>query len=119
MNKLCYAPAKQLLEELVPPGTEFYRELPEPTASEILSTINTRNCAGFMGMSMCVNLTGVRSKSCFQTSATDFSCELTFNLSCETTRDPLLRLFQNFCPNVSDPQFKTIRKLENGRWREM
>lgn len=117
--KLGYAPAKQLLEELVPPGTEFYRELPEPTASEILSAINTRNCAGFMGMSMCVNLTGVRSKSCFQTSATDFSCELIFNLSCETSRDPLLRLFQNFCPPVSDPQFKTIRKLDNGRWREM
>lgn len=117
--KLGYAPAKQLLDELVPPGTEFYRELPEPTASEILSAINTRNCAGFMGMSMCVNLTGIRSKSCFQTSAKDFSCEVTFNLSCETSRDPLLRLFQNFCPSVSDPQFKTIRKLDNGRWREM
>lgn len=114
-----YQPAKALLEELIPPGVEFYREIPAPTDSEILSAVDTSVCSGIMNMSLCVRLTGVHRKDCFQMSATDFSCELTFNMRCDSAGDPLLSLFTNACPAYSDPQFRTFRKLDGGHWRSI
>ncbi len=115
-----YAPAKKELSELIPPGTDLFRESPPPSDSAIMNVIDKRRCEGAAGFSVCATKTSVRSKKCFQTSATEFSCELTFGLKCSTGNHPLMQLFggmvRNSCPSRTDPLFLKFTKSGDS-WR--
>ncbi len=116
---LGYAPSRAELNELVPPGSNFYREIPPPSDTEIMKLIPDRECAGVQGFSQsCTSMTGVYSKSCFQISANEFSCELRFNRTCDHRGNPLIALFgemagSNLCPPVTNTVFLNFTKKDN------
>ncbi len=115
-----YGPSKRELSELIPPGTDLFRESPPPSDSAIMSVIDKRRCEGAAGFSVCATKTGVTSKKCFQTSATEFSCEIRFSLRCSTGNHPLMQLFggmvRNSCPSRTDPLFLKFTK-SGSSWR--
>ncbi len=116
-----YAPAKKELNQLIPPGTDIFRESPPPTDTQMIEAFGRKQCEGIRGFAQgCVYRKGVRSKSCFQTSETEFSCEVVFSQRCEfnTFDDPLMRLFTGMmnasCPTRSDPMFLKFTKRGTG-----
>lgn len=109
-----FKPSAAMVNELVPPGSGMFRPLPDPTAREMLSAIRTRECSGLAGHSMCVERTGVASKSCFQTKATYWSCEVSFTVKCSA--QGLMEMMRAFCPRRSDVMFIDFYKTKNGGW---
>ena len=118
--KLGFAPARTELDELMPPGTELYREIPEPTDQEVMGAVKTTICEGFAGLGACVHRTGVASKKCFQVAADAFSCEIVLNQRCEMKmgNDPLMRMLSDMtaasCPRRTDPLFMRMTKSGSG-----
>ncbi|PJE35627.1 hypothetical protein CVM52_16175 [Pseudooceanicola lipolyticus] len=118
-SKLGFAPAKAELAALVPPGTELYREIPEPTDKDVMGAVRSKICEGFAGMGACVYRTGVASKKCFQVAAEAFSCEVVLTQRCEMRmgNDPLMRLLSDMtaasCPRRTDPLFLRMTKKGN------
>ena len=119
-SKSGYPPAKQELAALIPPGTEIWREIPGPTDSEVMNTIQKRVCEGFGGFGACAIRTGVHSKNCMQVSEKGFSCELVLRMRCEVRmgNDPLMRMLSGFtersCPRRTDPLFMKFTKTGFG-----
>ncbi|MCV3273461.1 hypothetical protein [Roseobacter sinensis] len=118
-----YGPSKAELKDLVPAGVELYRDIPEPTDRDMLNAFGTKQCEGVQGFAhACVHRNGVARKSCFQTSADAFSCEVVFRQRCEFSsfRDPLMDLFTGMinasCPSRSDTMFLKFTKTSSG-WR--
>ncbi|MEO9896221.1 MAG: hypothetical protein ABJD13_18210 [Paracoccaceae bacterium] len=116
-----YGPSKRELAELIPPGSDLFRESPPPSDTEMIKAFGQKQCEGVRGFAQgCVYRNGVHRKSCFQTSETEFSCEVVFRQKCEfnTFDDPLMRLLSGMvtasCPNRSDPVFLKFTKRANG-----
>ena len=116
-----YGPAQRELAELIPPGTDIFRESPPPSDTEMIKAFGQKQCEGVRGFAQgCVYRNGVHRKSCFQTSETEFSCEVVFRQKCEFNSfdDPLMRLFSGMisasCPSRSDPIFLKFTKRSNG-----
>ncbi len=117
-----YQPAIDLLAELIPPGTAFFRPLPPPSDELILSTVGGSECTPkIFGIQTCIYRDSVHTKNCFQTGEKTFSCELRFNLSCRATSENAFMnqgpqfgfynsLLQSNCAAdpVSEPEFRDI-----------
>lgn len=117
-----YALATTMLNELVPLGSDFYRPLPPPTDAQILAAAGRNLCTPVIfGMQTCVVYTGVHSKNCFQTAASEFSCEIRMQARCEVHGgDQFFRgLTKMACTEntVTDPQFITIGNTNDNSWR--
>jgi tetratricopeptide (TPR) repeat protein len=109
-----YPPAETLLAELIPPGMDFFRPLPDPTDDQILDSLGRSECTpAIMGMQTCVTRTGIASKDCFQTGERTFSCEVRVRFSCRMQGgDALMSMMMGVaCPpnSVSDPMFRDVR----------
>lgn len=118
-----YAPGHAKVKELNPDGLDFFREMPPPTSTEMLGAFEeTKTSRSFMGITTYAEVLRIDIKECFQTSATDFSCEYKPIAKCGMV-DPrgdrviafMSKIQQKDCDNI-DYQFKTFRKLPSGGW---
>ncbi len=116
-QKSGYVKAAAMVKELNPDGVEYYKEIPAPTGADVLSTLPAgEQCESFLTAKLCVKFTSATVRNCFQTSATDFTCEWTAKARCITGGGRGMNLlFQNICSN-GDDIFSTFRKHANGKW---
>lgn len=120
-----YAPGNAMVKELNPDGLDFYKEIPPPTPANIVSGLKKKGGSqSFFGITASIVVIDVKIKECFQTSATDFSCEFKAVAKCEMSgpNDPAVNLLfaglQEDCKNTRYV-FGSFRKLENGKWEEL
>lgn len=120
-----YLPGKEMVQEMNPEGVEFFKEIPPPTPSEIRRGLTNRKIEKkVMGIGAKIEVVGVTVKECFQTNATDFSCEYRKTLECGLLGrdDPAIRMMdwalKHGCKN-SQYTFGTFRRTRTGSWKEI
>ena len=120
-----YARGSAMVKELNPDGIEFYKEIPPPTGSELMGALRVKGLStpSLMGVSVSTRVSSVRVKSCFQISATDFSCEYVKRSTCSANganSGGIAMLLGMMCGVSSgDLAFSTFRRLEEGKWTEL
>jgi len=120
-----YKPGEAMVKELNPDGMEFFKEIPPPTSSNIVNAFsNTGSGGSVLGTTLSMKVVDVGIKECFQTSATDFSCEYRKILKCGASGgDRGIAMIMNWFAkaecNNSPYTFDSFRKLENGKWQKL
>ncbi len=125
-GKLGYARGSDMVRELNPDGIEFFKEIPPPTGAEIVASLKQKGkSVSVFGMTTSVRVVDAKIKDCFQTSATDFSCEYKKIAKCGVSgwgNDPMVgflsRAMQSDC-NGAPYTFGSFRKLAQGSWKEL
>ncbi|MBT2311831.1 hypothetical protein [Pseudomonas fluorescens] len=123
-----YAKGLAMVKELNPDGIDFYKEIPPPTPQDIVQALPGRDVSyGMLGVTTSVRVVDAKIKECFQTSATDFSCEYMVVAECGTTgnnsQDEMVQ-FMNMvmkfgCDYSMEYTFGTFRRGDGGRWQEI
>lgn len=121
-----YARGAAMVKELNPDGIDFFKEIPPPTGREIVNALELKGgSVAMFGMSSSVEVADVKVKDCFQTSATDFSCEYRKILECRMytgSNNPwggLMKWAMQKDCNATEYTFGTFRKLAEEKWREL
>jgi len=122
-----YTPSLDMVKEMNPDGLDFYKEIPPPTPDQILAALPQRSAGASMGgMSNGVTITGIDLKECFQTSATEFSCEFKMIARCGMSGTgqyaALAKLFSMAVQADCDRwpfEFGDFRKLSQGNWKQL
>lgn len=119
-----YARGKAMVKELNPEGIAFYKEIPPPTAKNVLWALPNRHLSGtWVGYTTTIKIVNVKLKNCFQTAARDFSCEYRKTLSCNFSGNAnryamaiVQSALRSDCNSVPY-EFSSFRKLKNGKWK--
>ena len=125
-GKAGYAPGAAMVKELNPDGIEFFKEIPPPTPQDILSALpQTKESRTIFGMTAYAEVVNIDVKECFQTSATDFSCEYKPVMRCGMSgwgNDPMVRLMSSAMQadcNSAYPKFSSFRVVPGGGWKAL
>lgn len=122
-----YARGTAMVKELNPDGFDFFKEIPPPTGKDILNALPvTSESKTVFGVTGYTRIAAIKVNSCFQTSATDFSCEYKAVLKCgmrsSRGNDFAIRLLswaqQKDCDSVM-PKFDTFRKVGDRKWKKL
>lgn len=120
-----YARGNAMVKELNPDGIDFFKEIPPPSSKDLIGAFpKTHVSQTFFGVTASASIVDVKIKDCFQTSATDFSCEYRKILKCGMSggNDPILRFMswaqQKDC-DTTQYTFGSFRKLGEGKWKEL
>lgn len=125
-GQLGYVRGKEMVKELNPDGIEFFKEIPPPTGSEIVASLNQKGKSiSMFGMTSSIKIVDAKVKDCFQTSATDFSCEYKKIAKCGVSgwgNDPMVgflsRAMQADC-NSAPYTFGSFKKVSENQWKEL
>ena len=121
-----YERGNAMVKELNPEGLDFFKEITPPTPKEIISALKVQNLSqSILGVTSTATVIDIKVKDCFQTSATDFSCEYRKILKCGMSgwgNDPVIRMMswaiQKDCDSTQY-NFGSFRKVGEGKWEEL
>lgn len=121
-----YAPGSAMVKELNPDGIDFFKEIPAPTGRDIAESLSNKGASqSIFGITTSVRVVDAEVRECFQTSATDFSCEYRKILKCGMSgggNDPIFNLMnaaiQADCKGT-EYTFGSFRKIDDKKWKEL
>lgn len=121
-----YLRGNAMVKELNPDGIDFFKEIPAPSNQQVFAALSDKGkSASILGVTSSFKVTGVKIKDCFQTNASDFSCEYKPILKCGMSgygNDPVVKLMSGFMQascNVSEYTFGNFRKLNEQQWKQL
>ncbi|GHG04720.1 hypothetical protein [Thalassotalea marina] len=129
-GKMGYQPGNDMVKTLNPDGIEFFRDIAPPSEQQVLNALSNKGkSADFMGVSASTKVVGAKIKECFQTSATDMSCEYKPVMQCAMSSGygGAFQLFTNLMSSAMQAScnsevyytFGNFRRLKNGSWQQV
>lgn len=107
--KTRYKPAQQMLADLAPTGSEIFRPIAPPKASDVKALLKEESCQIEGLTRMCYYIRWVQVGSCFQETENSFSCEISWGGH--------VRGAFGSTAEYSEKDFAKISKINDGSWR--